>query len=558
MYSLKKHSPTLSTAAFLMLGTAALADTPPALTAPPAAPAAPVNTAHVDFYRGNIGHTGVADEKLSAPLSVLWRHTTSYAKNNPASPVYANSTVFFPSGGALYALNASDGTTRWQYPADGKTTTYFATTPALSAGSLYVTDDNGEAYKVDAATGKVVWATKLDGAIRSAPILSNGVVYFGSGNGHCYALSADTGKVIWDTATGGAIITSPTITGGLVVFSSSDNNVYSLNARTGKKGWAVPFAGDPSLVSPVYDGTTLYVTAGDTVYGLDPNNGAKRSTIKLPTNVLIPPTVSGESVYVITQSNALYSLTPSGRARWHITLDAAATAPPLLAGNLLLVATQPGVLSGYDTAAGKLLWRYAVQASATDSQPKYPSTTVYSAPIVAAGTLFVVSDDGTLTAFRSDAPGNIAPQFIQVFPEAGATVRADGLTYGALVVDEGSGINPATVSLKVDGEVDAKAIYYAGQNAVYNTPTTPLKEGEHKITLKAADWRGNVTTQTWSFTVGDQGERAGPGGNGGGYPGFGGFPGGGGSGSPGGGGGVPFNPGGGGPGVPPPPPIVPF
>jgi len=559
MSLMKKHSPYPFTAALLLLGTAAFADVPPAapdVTAPAAAPAAPVNTAHVDFYRGNIGHTGVADEKLSAPFSVLWRHTTAYAKNNPASPVYAASTVYFPSGGALYALNASDGTTRWQYPADGKATTYFATTPALSAGFLYVTDDNGQAYKLDAATGKAVWTAKLEGAIRSAPIISNGVVYFGSGNSHCYALSADTGKVLWDTETGGAIITSPTITGGLVVFSSSDNNVYSLNARTGKKGWAAPFTGDPSLVSSVYDGTTLYVTAGDTVYGLDPNNGGRRSVIKLPTSVLIPPTVSGDSVYVITQSNALYALTLAGRARWHITLDAAETAPPLLAGNLLLVATQPGVLSGYDTAAGKLLWRYAVQASATDSQPKYPSTTVYAAPIVAAGTLFVVSDDGSLTAFRTDAPGNIAPQFTQLFPESGATVRADGLTYGALVVDEGSGINPATVSLKVDDEADAKAAYHAGQNAVYNTPATPLKEGEHKITLKAGDWRGNVTTQTWSFNVSDQGGRGGPGGNNG-SPGFGGFPGGGGY--PGGGGGAPYNPGGGrDPGVPPPPPIVPF
>ena len=61
-----------------------------------------------------------------------------------------------------------------------------------------------------------------------------------------------------------------------------------------------------------------------------------------------------------------------------------------------------------------------MQASATDSQPKYPSATVYAAPIVAGGTLYVVSDDGSLTAFRSDAPGNIAPQITQMVPEAGA------------------------------------------------------------------------------------------------------------------------------------------
>ena len=467
----KHHAHPLS-AALLLLGPAAFAQVAPAPTDPAAPPASPASTVQVDYYRGNIGHTGVADEKLTAPLSVFWRHTTAYAKNNPASPVYGASTVYFPSGGALYALNAADGTMRWQYPADGKARTFFATTPALSNGSLYVTDDNGQAYKLDAATGKPIWTAKLEGTIRSAPIISNGVVYFGSGNSHGYALSADTGQVVWDTEMGGPITTSPTITGGLVVFTSSDGNAYSLNARTGKKGWAVQFAADPSLVSPVYDGATLYIAAGNTLYGLDPNNGAKRSTIKLPTDVLIPPTVSTDSVYVITQSNALYALTLAGRERWRVTLDGAETAPPLLAGSLLLVATQPGVLSGYDAGSGRLAWRYAVQASATDSQPKYPYTNVYAAPIVAAGTLYVVSDDGSLTAFRSDAPGNIGPQFTELVPEAGTTVRGEGLTYGAFVIAEGSGVNPASVSLTVDDEADAKAVYHAGQNAVYDTPTT--------------------------------------------------------------------------------------
>lgn len=545
-------------AAFLLLGAAAFAQvTPPVPDAGllSTTPAPPVNTAHVDYYRGNIGHTGVAEEKLAAPLSVVWRHTTAYAKNNPASPVYAASTIYFPSGGALYALNASDGTMRWQYPAKGKAHPYFGTTPALSSGFLYITDDNGQAYKLDAATGKEIWAAKLDGVIRSAPIISNGAVYFGSGNSHCYALSADTGQVLWDTATGAPITTSPTLTGGLVVFTSSDNNVYSLNARTGKKGWAVPFAADPSLLPPVYDGTTLYISAGDTLYGLDPNNGSRRSVIKLPTVIAAPPTISEDSLYIVTQTNTLYALTRAGHERWRVTLDSTATAPPLLTGNLLLVATQPGVISGYDAGSGKMVWRYVVQASATDSQPKYPSTTVYAAPIVAAGTLYVVSDDGSLTAFRPDAPSNIGPQLTQLAPEAGATVRGEGLTYGALVVAEGSGIDPATVSLKVDDETDTKALYHAGQNAVYNTPTEPLKEGEHKITLRAADWRGNVTTQSWSFTVSDQaspnigGGRGGPGfgggpGNGGG-PGFGGAP----NGAPN---------GGRDPGVPPPPPIIPF
>jgi len=159
----------------------------------------------VEYYRSNIGHTGVSTDKLTAPLSLLWRHTTSQAKNNPASAVFGDSTVYFVSGGFVYAVNASDGTIKWQYPAGAKSSTFFATTPTLSGGALYLTDDNGAAYKLGAATGREVWTKRLEGAIRSAPIVSGGVVYFGSGNSHCYALSSDTGGIVWDEKTDGAI-----------------------------------------------------------------------------------------------------------------------------------------------------------------------------------------------------------------------------------------------------------------------------------------------------------------------------------------------------------------
>ena len=484
------------TLAMLLLGTASattLADTP----APPAA--AP--SAQVDFYRGDLGHTGISSENLATPLSLLWRHTAVAAANNPASAVYAGGSVYFVSGGGVYCLHASDGATKWQYPADGKSAVLFSATPALDGGFLYVTDDSGQAYKLDAATGKEIWKAKLDGALRSAPVVSGGMVYFGSGNSHCYALSADTGQTVWDETTNGAVLTSPVVTGGLVVFASADNTVYSLNARTGHKAWGVPYDADPSLVPVVYDGRTLYVTAGDTIYVLDPASGRQRTTIKLPTTVLIPPTVGADATYIVTQSNILYALGPSGRQQWKVTVDGAPTAAPLLAGNLLVVTTQPGVVSGYDAGSGSLKWRYVMQATATDSQPKQAEASVFAAPIVADGTLYVVSDDGSLSAFRHDAPDDIAPDIAQLAPASGATVPTDNLTYGALIIDQGSGINPATVSLEFDGAADPLAVFHPDANAIYRTLTTPLTEGDHQITVKATDWRGNATSQNWHFTV---------------------------------------------------------
>lgn len=469
------------------------ADTPAATGTP---------AASVSFYRGGLGHTGVSADSLTAPLSLQWRHTTAAAPNNPASAVCAGGSVYFVSGGGVYAVHAADGASQWQYPADAaKSTVQFTATPALDGGFLYVTDDSGQAYKLDAATGKEAWKVKLDGALRSAPVVSGGMVYFGSGNSHCYALSADTGKTVWDVATNGPVLTSPVVTGGLVVFDSADSTVYSLNARTGRKSWGVPYDADPSLVPVVYDGRFLYVTAGDTVSVVDPSSGRQRNTIKLPTVVLTPPTVSPNATYIITQANVLYSLSAAGRELWKATVAGAPTAPPLLAGKVLVVTTQPGIVSGYDAGSGGLVWRYAMQGTATDSQSKPPEVNIFSAPITAGGILYVVSDDGTLSAFRHDAPDDIAPEIAQLAPSSGATVPVDNLTYGALIVDQGSGINPSTVSLEFDGKPDPQALFHPDGSAIYRTLTTPLTEGDHQITVKATDWRGNAVSQNWHFTV---------------------------------------------------------
>jgi len=463
-----------------------------------------VPPAPVEYYRSNIGHTGVAAENLSVPLSLLWRHTTSSAKNNAASAVYANSTVFFTSGNSVYAVQSADGTLIWKYPVGSKAERNFATTPTLSNGALYVVDDTGQVSKLDALTGNELWTLKLDGAIRSSPVISDGILYFGSGNSHCYAVSADTGKIIWDVTTDGAITTSPIVTGGLVVFSSADNNLYSLSALTGRKAWSRPFDADPSVFPLVYDGQTIFVTSGDTIYELDPSNGSQRSKITLPTNLADPPTINVNSQYVITQTNDLYKLTLAGTTLWHTALTGAATAPPLLAGNLLLAATQPGILSGYDASSGKLIWQYVMQATGNDYQPKYRETNLTAPPIVAGGTLYVVTSDGTLSAFRSDAADNIGPSFLQLVPLSGTSVTNSGLSYGAYVVDEGSGIDPASVSLTLDGQIDDKAQYSPGMNAIYEAAPSALDPGEHHITVKAADWRGNQSTKSWSFQVNDQ------------------------------------------------------
>lgn len=489
----------------LTLGCAATAQD----AGPPAPPGATTAAGpHVDNYRNNAAHSGYTSDKLPTPLSLLWRHTVSFIKDNPASPVYAGNTIYFAGGPNLYAVNAADGTVKWKFPPDNEAGANFVVTPCLDGGFLYAGRDDGQFYKLDAKTGRQEWARKVGGNVRSSPVVQGGTVFFGSGDSKCYALRTDTGTPIWAFATDAPITASPTLSAGQVTVASSDNNIYALNAVTGKKSWSVRLDSDPSVSPPVYSDNTIFVGSGASLFALTARGGNAKWTKRLTAEASSPPTVGNGSVFIATQDKQIYAFTTRGGSKWTAKVDYPCYAAPLLAGDVLLVPTQHGVLYALDAETGKPRWQYVVQAVATDEQPKYQYTDIASAPIFVDKTLFVLSDDGSLSAFRADAVDTLAPQMSLMTPAPGSTIPGARVFYGAVVVDEGSGVNPATVSLTVDGAAVPASRYDPSANAVLidvNSPaytTLPsLADGPHLATIKATDWRGNTLTQSWGFTV---------------------------------------------------------
>ncbi|MEW5792616.1 MAG: PQQ-binding-like beta-propeller repeat protein [Pseudomonadota bacterium] len=81
-------------------------------------------------------------------------------------------------------------------------------TPAISQGRLFFVTGSGNAYALDAATGKQLWKTHLGGMVNmSSPMVADGRVFVVmSSPGHVFSLEAASGKVRWKS-----IIRAPTI-----------------------------------------------------------------------------------------------------------------------------------------------------------------------------------------------------------------------------------------------------------------------------------------------------------------------------------------------------------
>jgi outer membrane protein assembly factor BamB len=156
------------------------------------------------YYGGSPQHTGVATEPLPAPLSVVWKYCTGYAKGNTASPVVDGDTIYFVSkdyfinqpdreGGRVYAIRADTGELKWKSPSgDQPSSIIYYTTPVVSGGNVYVGGSDGGMYCLDAATGSQKWKFPTGAMVRSHPLVEENTLYFGSNDGFFYAIDATT------------------------------------------------------------------------------------------------------------------------------------------------------------------------------------------------------------------------------------------------------------------------------------------------------------------------------------------------------------------------------
>ena len=138
-------------------------------------------------------------------------------------PAYAGGRVFVGSvGGKVYSLNASTGCVHWYLDAGSQVRSAITVAKVGAAYTAFFGDGKATAWAVDAASGKVIWKTKVDdfpvARLTGSPVFFNGTLFVpvASGEeaagsvpayecckfrGSLVALDAATGKRIWKTWT---------------------------------------------------------------------------------------------------------------------------------------------------------------------------------------------------------------------------------------------------------------------------------------------------------------------------------------------------------------------
>jgi outer membrane protein assembly factor BamB len=247
-----------------------------------------------------------------------------WSRNLPSraesSPLLDHGRLYFGSeDGTVYALDASNGHTKWTYRANG------AVKGALAlddSGRLFFGDYGGHVTAIRRADGSKVWETGTSGGafgLRSGNFyagaaLAYGRVYIGNTDGFVYSFSAKDGSLAWRHGTGGYVYSSPAVSpvlGGTVYAGSYDGKLYAFDARTGNVRWTHDSGGKISGAPVVIGDLVFYSNLSRHSTGaLGAANG--RTIWSIGRGAFNPVISDGQRLYLVGYST-LYALGEQGR-----------------------------------------------------------------------------------------------------------------------------------------------------------------------------------------------------------------------------------------------------
>lgn len=473
--------------------------------------------------------------RLVAPLAVDWKFTGHPYGKNPASPVVSDGYIYFASGSYVYSLSSSTGSLKWRYPDSGSPlTSLISVSPAISGKTLYLGAGDG-LYAIDVVSGKKKWVynlTRGSGGVATTPVVVGDNVYFISGT-RIIALNSQSGEPaggVWGVGAnaginaGGEPVTDVVVGDRYLIYGTSDV-LHAIDAVTGTQKWSFRSTGIDSNSVPAINGESLNMVVGTQLVSRRLASGAIKWFANLPEAPAVPVTVDSDGTsYVITEGRQVYAINSLKKAVWTKSpqLDFLPLASPVAMDGLLIVPTALGGLYAFDAATGQVKWNYRISPSSTDSKKVPANTSVGSKAVLDHGSLFILSDDGSLTAFRHDATDTLPPVITVYEPEQGDYLTGKAPFFiTAKVTDEGSGVDVSTMQLKLDSQIiplrprgveegrlldfeyrpEEGTIRFASREA--EGTSSSLRTGHHTATITVKDWLGNLATKTWSFYTDD-------------------------------------------------------
>jgi outer membrane protein assembly factor BamB len=339
--------------------------TPQKPTPPPPKP----KTVNWSMFGLNPARTRYLPAKgVKPPYRLLWHYTERPLLEFP--PIYANGRLYaVNNSGNAFALDADSGKVLWER----RIGRLNASSPAYARGRIYIVNlVPGHVLKLDAKTGKILWKRSLPGRAESSPLVLGHTLYFGCEDGELFALSTRNGNVRWATQLGGPVKSAPAFRHGVLYVGDYGGYMNAVRASDGKLIWQSGSLG-PGLgatgefySTPAVAFGRVYAGNNDgRVYSYDQRDGTLAWTHSTGGYVYSGPTVASTpstppTVYVGSFDGNIYALdAKDGETRWSRSAGGQVVGSLSAIGNIVYVAEfSNGKTNGYDMRTGHKVFHY--------------------------------------------------------------------------------------------------------------------------------------------------------------------------------------------------------
>jgi outer membrane protein assembly factor BamB len=390
--------------------------TPPAIALPPPTPdnawaQAGGNPVHV------MGHLSLKDTPAQAWRVDLGEGGGSRRKIL-CQPVVSNGVVYAQDSNAVVsAFRLDTGARMWRTATvdEDARSSNVGGGLSLDGATLFAVNGMAELLALDPGTGAIRWRHGTDVPAQSAATVADGRVFIATVNNKLQALSADDGHSLWSYQATPASTTilggpAPAVSQGIVIAGFASGEIAALRAETGAEIWTdglgISEGGRASSVeflairgAPVVSNGQVYLTGlGGLTVAADVLTGRRVWERRIASNNT--PWIASSWLFIISTDQAIGAINvDAARVAWVHDLprfenpdkqkDPITWYGPVLAGNRLIVLGTNKECRLLNPLNGETV----TTLSLSDNPSPF-------APVVADGTLLVVTEDGKLTAWR--------------------------------------------------------------------------------------------------------------------------------------------------------------
>ena len=311
--------------------------------------------------------------ELRPPFRRIWTFKARQLLEFP--PVIGYGRLYVANNsGVLFAVNAKTGKRAWRFVSKR----CVAASPAVDDHTVYASFMNrkpcnskvnpgrleGEVIAFAAGFGKIRWRTKI-GPTESSPLVANDRVYVGDWRGRVYALDRKTGRVRWTFQGKGRIKSAIALSGKRLYFGTYKGYLYALNAATGKVVWRArsqdrlggrgQFYSTPALAyGRVYIGST-----DGKMYSFGATTGKLRWSQGTGGYVYASPVVWRKKIYAGSYSNRFYAFdAATGDVVWRFRANGDISGSATIVNGVVYFSTFEKRTYALDARNGKLLWTF--------------------------------------------------------------------------------------------------------------------------------------------------------------------------------------------------------